>query len=219
MHYLRGLTQPLGVVYRLSVARLTCGRGWLCQCFVLLILGLACLHTQAAPSLNGADISGSHFGQGLAAQNLVGQRVTLSDYRGKVLLLFFGFTRCADICPTTMAQLAQLQQSLEPKEAQQVQVFMVAIDPERDNQHTLNSYVKAFDEHFDALWGTPEQMQQLAKSFKVHVKKNAYTNGNYDIEHSASIYVIDKKGESVLLFKPGMDVDEMLADIRVLLAQ
>src|SRR5690606_13969862 len=118
----------------------------------------------------GSDISGSKLGADLAMVDDSGQPRTLEDYQGKVLVAFFGFTQCPDVCPTSMSQLAHAMQLLED-DADQVQVLMITVDPERDTPEVLSSYVKAFDPSFIGLTGTPEQLAATAKSFRTFYAK------------------------------------------------
>ncbi len=165
----------------------------------------------------GSDITGTGFGKNVKGINQDGKPVSFEDYKDKVVVVFFGFTQCPDVCPTAMAELSQLMTKFTPEEAEQVQVVMVSIDPERDDPEMLKAYVAAFDERFNAITGTPEQIAQLAKSFKAYYKKVAHTNGSYSMEHSSSFYVLDKNGESRILFKPGTSTEDMEKDIRSLL--
>ncbi|MFA5703044.1 MAG: SCO family protein [Advenella sp.] len=164
----------------------------------------------------GSDITGTGFGKNVGGINQDGNPVSFKDYKDKVVVVFFGFTQCPDVCPTAMAELSQLMTKFTPEEAAQVQVVMVSIDPERDTPEMLKAYVSAFDERFNAITGTPEQIAQLAKSFKAFYKKVAHTNGSYSMEHSSSLYVLDKKGESRILFKPGTPLEDMEKDIKSL---
>ncbi|MDY0272173.1 MAG: SCO family protein [Advenella sp.] len=164
----------------------------------------------------GSDITGTGFGKNVGGINQDGQAVSFNDYKDKVVVVFFGFTQCPDVCPTAMAELSQLMTKFTPEEAAQVQVVMVSIDPERDTPEMLKAYVSAFDDRFNGITGTPEQIAQLAKSFKAFYKKVAHTNGTYSMEHSSSLYVLDKNGESRILFKPGTSIEDMEKDIRSL---
>lgn len=172
--------------------------------------------TTRSISFIGSDITGTGFGKNVGGINQDGKPVSFEDYKDKVVVVFFGFTQCPDVCPTAMAELSQLMTKFTPEEAAQVQVVMVSIDPERDTPEMLKAYVSAFDERFNAITGTPEQIVRLAKSFKAFYKKVAHTNGTYSMEHSSSLYVLDKKGESRILFKPGTPVEDMEKDIKSL---
>lgn len=188
-----------------------------------LALGLTACDQEAMKTLAagssafiGSDITGTGFGKNISAVNKEGKPVSFEDYKGKVVVVFFGFTQCPDVCPTAMVELSQVMTKLD-EQAENVQVVMVSIDPERDTPETLNAYVSAFDERFDAMTGSAGQIASLAKSFKAYYKKVAHTNGSYTMEHSSSFYVLDKTGESRILFKPGTSVEEMAEDIKTLL--
>lgn len=166
----------------------------------------------------GADITGTKFGQGLKGVNELGQESTIADYKGKVVLVFFGYTQCPDVCPTALAELSDIVAQLSPEEAAQVQVLMVSIDPERDDPATMKAYLEAFHENFKGMTGSAEQIAALAKSFKAYYKRINYESGQYAMEHSSSIYALDKKGDSRIIFRSDMAPEDMIKDIRELLA-
>lgn len=166
----------------------------------------------------GADITGTHFGQGLKVLNELGQESSFEDYQGKVVLVFFGYTQCPDICPTALAELADLHSQLSAEEAAQVQVVMVSIDPERDTPETMKAYLSAFHESFKGMTGSQKDIAAMAKSFRAYYKKIPGPADNYAMEHSSSIYALDKAGQSRIIFRPEMKQEDMLKDIRELLA-
>lgn len=167
----------------------------------------------------GADITGTHFGKGLTAVDELGQETSFERFKGKVVLVFFGYTQCPDVCPTALAEMASLLTQLTPEEAKQVEVVVVSIDPERDNPETLKAYLEAFDENFKGMTGTPEQVDKIARSFRAYYKKVAYTSGTYAMEHSSSIYALDKQGESRIIFRPNMSSEDIVKDVRQLLKE
>lgn len=182
------------------------------------VAGLLAACGQDAPSFKGSDISGTHLGKNLSMVDQDGRPRTLADYAGKVLVVFFGYTQCPDVCPTSLAELAQVMQALGP-DASRVQVIMITVDPERDTPEVLKQYVQTFNPSFVGLTGTPEQVKQAATSFKVYYAKVPAKDGNgYSMDHSAAFYLMDKQGEARVLAGNGSDVDSLAHDIRALLA-
>ncbi|ARP88995.1 SCO family protein [Bordetella genomosp. 9] len=173
---------------------------------------------QGSPAFKGSDISGTHLGKALSMVDQDGRPRTLADYAGKVLVVFFGYTQCPDVCPTSLAEMAQVMQSLG-EDAARVQVIMVTVDPERDTPEVLKQYVQTFNPTFVGLTGTPEQVRQAAQSFKVYYAKVPAKNGvDYSMDHSAAFYLLDAKGEARVLAGNGTDVDSLVHDIKALLA-
>lgn len=168
-------------------------------------------------SFTGTDITGTGFGKGIELVDQDGKPVRLLEaYRGKVVVIFFGFTQCPDVCPTTMAELAQVREKLKPAERDQVQMIMISIDPERDTPAVMKQYVGAFDSSFVGLTGSDEQIAKVAASFKAYYKK-AQSGTSYTMEHSSGMYVLDTKGESRLLLKPNTPPEDIAADLQKLL--
>ncbi|OZI21296.1 SCO family protein [Bordetella genomosp. 9] len=173
---------------------------------------------QDAPSFKGSDITGTHLGKNLSMVDQDGRPRTLADYAGKVMVVFFGYTQCPDVCPTALAELSQVMQALGDS-ASRVQVIMVTVDPERDTPEVLKQYVQTFNPSFVGLTGTPEQVKQAASSFKVYYAKVPAKNGkDYSMDHSAAFYLLDTKGEARVLAGNGSDVDSLAHDIKALLA-
>ena len=164
----------------------------------------------------GSDIRGTEFGRGLVAMDEAGEAFVFEDFKGRISLVFFGFTLCPDICPTTLLQLSQLKAALTAEEAKQIQVYLITVDPERDTPERLQEYLSYFDSDFKGLTGTQEQIATMAKSFNVFYNKVPTAVGQYTLEHSAYVFVLDKDANSVLLFREGMAVEEMLSDLREL---
>lgn len=146
-----------------------------------------------------------------------GKARSLSDFRGKVVVLFFGYTHCPEVCPTTLADLAQVMRKLG-EEAKEVQVLFVTLDPERDTPDVLGKYVPYFDPSFMGLYGDAQATAQAAKVFAVHYEKHADKNG-YTLDHSDSTFLIGKEGKRVLMSPYGQRSDFLLEDIRLLLAR
>ena len=169
------------------------------------------------PEFRGSDISGSKLGQDLAMVDDSGQPRTLEDYEGKVLVAFFGFTQCPDVCPTSMSQLAHAMELLKD-DADKVQVLMITVDPQRDTPEVLSSYVKAFDPRFVGLTGTPEQLSATAKSFRTfYAKVPGATPEDYTMDHGASFYIMDKSGDARVLLRADASAEDVVHDIRELL--
>jgi len=142
-----------------------------------------------------------------------GEPVKLSDYRGKTVVLYFGYTYCPDVCPTTLAELAQAIRTLG-RRAGGVQVIMVTVDPERDTPDKLNTYVTAFDPRFIGLSGTPDQIEGAAKPFGVVYEKHAGSAAtDYLVDHTATTTVIDKDGRIRLIWPYGTPSEDIAADL------
>jgi protein SCO1/2 len=173
----------------------------------------------AEPAFRGADVTGADYGRALALPDVNGQPRTLGDFKGKVTVVFFGYTQCPDVCPTTMAELALVKKALGP-DADKLQAVFITIDPERDTPEILKSYMASFDPSFVALRGTLEQTQATAKEFKVYFAKvPGKTEGSYTMDHSAGTYVFDAKGNVRLFERYGAGAEGLTADIKALLAQ
>ena len=168
-----------------------------------------------APKFRSTDITGADFGKELALTGHDGKPRTLADFRGRVTVLFFGYTHCPDICPTTLAELAGVMKALG-KDAERVQVLMVTVDPERDTPEVLSKYVPAFDPRFLGLYGDAAATQRAAKEFKIYYEKRK-TGDTYSIDHSGQSYVIDQQGRLRLLVRPDRIAQDLPADLRTLL--
>jgi len=172
-----------------------------------------------AVAFRGADITGAEYARTLALPDVNGQPRTLGDFKGKVTVVFFGYTQCPDVCPTTMTELAQVKKSLGA-DGDKLQAVFVTIDPERDTPEILKSYMASFDPSFVALRGTLEQTQAAAKEFKVYFAKvPGKTEGSYTMDHSAGAFVLDTKGNVRLFERYGAGADGLTADVKALIAQ
>ncbi|MYM21685.1 redoxin domain-containing protein [Duganella sp. FT135W] len=172
-----------------------------------------------APKLafQSTDLTGASFAKDFALTDHTGKPRTMADFKGKVVVMFFGYTQCPDVCPTTMAELTEVLKQLGPQ-ADQVQVLFVTVDPERDTQELLAQYVPAFDKRFIGLYGTPEQTAAVGKEFKViYTKVPGSSKDNYTVDHSAASYVFDKQGKLRLLLRNGQGVAPAVHDIKLLL--
>jgi protein SCO1/2 len=169
-------------------------------------------------AFENTDVTGLDYGKGFALTDHHGKPRTLADFRGKVVLLFFGYTQCPDVCPTTMAEMAAVMKELGPA-ASQVQVLFVTLDPERDTQPLLAQYVPAFDQRFLGLYGDAGQTAAVAREFKIFYSKvPGATPGSYTLDHTAGTYVFDRQGKLRLFVRNGQDPRTIVHDIRQLLS-
>jgi len=181
----------------------------------LLLAG--CDKLSSPPAFKNTDLTGLDYARGFSLTDHTGKARTLADFRGKLVVLFFGYTQCPDVCPTTMAEMAAVMKELGPS-SNDVQVLFVTLDPERDSQEVLAHYVPAFDKRFIGLRGTPEQTAQTAREFKVFVAKVAgSTPDNYTVDHTAGSYVFDKEGKLRLFVRHGGGPAPIVHDLRQLL--
>jgi protein SCO1/2 len=174
----------------------------------------------AAPKLafQGTELTGASFARDFALTDHNGKPRTMADFKGKVVIMFFGYTQCPDVCPTTMAEMSEVMKQLGPQ-ADQIQVLFVTVDPERDTQQLLAQYVPAFDKRFLGLYGTPEQTAVVGKEFKVvYNKVPGTTPGSYSMDHTAASYVFDKQGKIRLLLRPGQPTSTTVHDLKLLLS-
>jgi protein SCO1/2 len=179
-----------------------------------LVLGAGC---DSGPKFKSTDITGADYGKVLELTDHHGKPRKLEDFRGKVVVVFFGFTHCPDFCPTTLAELSQAIKTLGP-DAQRVQVLFVSVDPERDTRDALAKYVPAFDPSFLGLYGDAEATRRVAKEFKIYAEKRK-TGDTYTVDHSAQSYVIDPQGRLRLFVKHDRIGADLPADLRTLLRE
>ena len=171
--------------------------------------------TQAV-SFKGIDLTGAPYGKGFALTDMHGQARTLTDFAGKVVMLYFGFVQCPDVCPTALTRASQVMQQLGPEQSARVQVIFVTVDPERDTPDLLRDYMAAFDARFLALYGNAEQTQATATAFKAYYKK-VPTGSGYTMDHTALSYLFDPKGQLRVAMRHEQTADDYAADIRALL--
>ena len=173
----------------------------------------------APPKFDAVDITGVDWGRGFELTDHHGTLRTLADFRGKVVLLFFGFTSCADICPTTMAKLGEVMRLLGA-DADRVQGLFVTVDPKRDTPQVLAQYVPAFHPAFLGLYGTEQQTAAAAKEFKVYFQaQKPGESGFYTVDHSSPVFALDRRGRLRLLIRPEMNAESVARDLRVLLKE
>lgn len=169
----------------------------------------------SAVSFNGADITGADFGRDFRLTDPDGRERTLADFKDKVVLMFFGFTQCPDVCPTALARAAEVKQLLGP-DGERLQVLFVSVDPGRDTPEILRAYTAAFDPTFLALYGDSARLAETAKEFKVIYQK-VPTGSSYTIDHTAVTYAFDPQGRLRLKLSHSQNAIEYAADVRKLL--
>jgi protein SCO1/2 len=186
-------------------------------CAPLLLLVCLVLAQCSKPEFNNIDITGADYARDFALTDASGARRTLSDYRGKVVVLFFGYTQCPDVCPTTLSELAQVRRLLGA-DAARVQVLFVTLDPQRDTPQLLARYVPAFDPSFIGLVGTEPQTEATAREFKIFYQKaDGPTPDSYTLDHTSASYVFDPQGRVRLLVLSRASAGQIAADLRRLL--
>jgi protein SCO1/2 len=170
-----------------------------------------------APKFMASDVTGTAFGRDFALTDHTGRARTLADFRGKAVVLFFGYTQCPDVCPTTLATLAETMQRLGP-DAADVQVLFVTVDPERDTAELLSHYVTAFNPSFIGLSGDADATARTAKEFKIlYQKQPGKAPGSYTMDHSAGTFIFDPQGRLRVYVSYGQGADVFAHDIRELL--
>ena len=171
------------------------------------------------PTFKAVDITGAEYARSLSLQDPDGRTRTLADFKGKVVVVFFGYTQCPDVCPATMAELAEVKRSLGADGAR-VQGLFVTIDPARDSAELLKAYVANFGPDMLGLRGTPEQTVATAKEFKVFFNKvPGKTDTSYTMDHTAGSYVFDAKGRVRLFTRYGTGAQALADDLKILLTE
>ena len=183
----------------------------------IITFSLALAACDGAPKFKSTDITGVDYGKSLELPDTSGQVRRLADFRGKAVVLFFGFTHCPDVCPTTLADLAGVMKALGP-DADKVQVLFVTVDPERDTPQDLERYVHAFDTRFIGLRGDAAATERVAKEFKIYYEKRRQGD-SYTVDHSAQSYVIDAQGRVRLLVRQDRLAADLPEDLRTLLKE
>jgi protein SCO1/2 len=164
------------------------------------------------------DLTGLDYAKDFALTDHNGKPRTLADFKGKVVVVFFGYTQCPDVCPTTLTTMAGVMKQLGPQ-ADRLQVLFITVDPERDTQVLLSEYVPAFDPRFLGLFGDKAATERTAKEFKViYQRVDGRTPGSYSMDHTAASFVFDPQGRIRLYVKKDQTVDTIVHDIKVLLS-
>lgn len=184
---------------------------------LLLLAVAACKPAAQQNQFSATDVTGADFAQTLNLTDHTGKPRSLADFKGKAVAIFFGYTHCPDVCPTTMADMKQIMKLLGSR-ADELQVLFVTLDPERDTQEVLAQYVPSFDKRFIGLYGTKEETAKTANDFKIFASKveNSGRSG-YTIDHSAGLYLYDKTGKIRLYVAYGEKPAVIAADIEKLL--
>jgi protein SCO1/2 len=183
---------------------------------IVLSVAMASAASAAAPELKAGVLSPVMPAPELRLTSTEGKPLVLSQYRGKVVLLAFGFSNCGEVCPITLATLAGARKKLGP-EAAGVQVVYVTVDPERDTQAQMKKYLAAFDPTFIGGVGTRAQIDAAQKSYGISSTKNTHADGSYTIGHSSSIYMIDRQGGLRAVMPYGHPTDDFVHDLKILL--
>lgn len=171
-----------------------------------------------AARFKAVDITGVDYGKALRLPDVEGRERTMEDFRGRLVVVFFGYTQCPDVCPTTLGELATLKKRLGA-EGEKLQAVFVTVDPERDTPELLKAYMASFDPGIVALRGTPEQLKAVAQGFKVFYQQvKGSTPGQYTLDHTAGAYVFDPAGRARLFVRYGQPLADWEADLRQLLA-
>ena len=182
------------------------------------LAGIAGCGKPSTESFKATDVTGAPWGRTLHLTDHTGKPKSLEDYKGKVVVVFFGFVNCPDVCPTTLATLKGVKDRLGA-DGDKLQVLFITVDPERDTEKVLSAYVPAFDPSFVGLYGDLESTQQVAKEFKIFFSKSkGATPTSYTVDHSAGVFIFDQKGRLRLFGTPGYGAESYLHDIRMLLA-
>jgi protein SCO1/2 len=183
-----------------------------------LTAGLLMVACENKPVFNALDVTGIQgYGTDFRLIDHTGKPRTLADFRGKAVVMFFGYTQCPDVCPTTLSDLRQVMQKLG-KDSERMQVLFVTVDPKRDTQELLANYVPAFNPAFLGLYGDDAATDKVARDFKiVHQIQEGKTPESYTVAHTAASLVFDPQGRLRLFISYGMDVDKITADIKLLL--
>ena len=186
---------------------------------VLLLAAAAALAAcaESKPQFKAIDVTGAEYAKDFQLSDHNGQVRSLKDFKGKVVVMFFGYTQCPDVCPTTMAELAEAKKLLGP-DGEKVQGLFITMDPERDTAEVLKAYMANFDPAFLALRPTPEQLPGVAKEFKTYYKKvDGKTPTSYTLDHSAASFIYDTQGNLRLYARYGGGAEALASDLRQLL--
>jgi protein SCO1/2 len=175
--------------------------------------------TGDAAQFKSVDLTGVDYAKDLQLPDTSGRLRSIQDFRGKAVVVFFGYTQCPDVCPTTLAEIAQAKKLLGA-DGDKVQGVFITIDPERDTPQVLQAYLANFDPSFVALRGSPEQLAAVAKDFKIYYKKvDGKTAGSYTMDHSAASYIYDPKGRLRLYTRYGSGPEALAHDLGLLLKE
>lgn len=181
--------------------------------------GLLSACSEKKTEFRGVDITGADYAKDIPLTDHNGKARQIQDFAGKAVVVFFGFTQCPDVCPTTLQELADVKKMLGA-DGERLQGIFVTVDPERDTPDVLKSYMANFDPSFLALYGTPEQLATVGKDFKIYYKKvDGKTPTSYTMDHSAGSYVYDTAGRLRVYHRYGSGVQALAADVKALLGE
>ena len=194
-----------------------------CYAAFLALIGLSGIFLSACsenkPSFVSIDVTGADYAKDFALNDHDGQPKSIKDFAGKVTVLFFGYTQCPDVCPTSMAELAEVKKLLG-KDGDKLQGIFITVDPARDTPEVLKAYMANFDPNFLALIPEPDKLPDLAKNYKIYYKKvDGKTATSYTMDHSAGSFVYDTRGQLRLYTRYGSGVKPLASDIAQLLKQ
>jgi protein SCO1 len=180
--------------------------------------GTQMLLSPTKSTFKNTDVTGLDYAKDFSLPDHNGKLRTLADFKGKAVVVFFGYTQCPDVCPTTMAEMATVMQQLGPQ-ADKVQVLFVTVDPERDTPELLSKYVPAFDPRFLGLVGDKAATDKIARDFRVFYQKvPGKTPGSYTMDHTAGSYVFDPQGRIRLFVRHGQGAEPIVHDLKMLLS-
>lgn len=188
-----------------GAAALSAASSWLTGC------------TPEKPQFKSIDLTGADYARDFSLLDQHGQLRAVKDFAGKVVVVFFGFTQCPDVCPASMAELAEVKRLLGA-DGNRLQAILITVDPERDTPELLKAYMANFDPSFLALRPTPAELPQVAKDYKIYYKKvDGKTKSSYSMDHSAGSYIYDPRGRIRLYNRYGSGAEVLASDIRLLL--
>jgi protein SCO1/2 len=179
--------------------------------------GILSACSEQKPSFTSIDLTGADYAKNFELTDHNGKLRHLPDFAGKVVVMFFGYTQCPDVCPTSMTELAEVKKALG-KDGDRLQGLFVTVDPQRDTPEVLKAYMTNFDPTFLALYTTPEKLAEIAKDYKVYYKRvEGKTPTSYTMDHSAGSYVYDTQGQLRLFTRYGSGAKALTTDIQQLL--
>ncbi len=192
-------------------------------CLLATLLPLAACDRAGGPaataSFKAVDITGADYARELKLPDADGRARDLAEFKGRIVVVFFGFAQCPDVCPTTLLELAEVRKALGA-DGERVQGIFVTIDPERDTPEVLKAYVDNYGAGFVALRGTPDETRAVAKHFKVFYSKvPGKTEGSYTMDHTAGSYVFDTQGRVRLFTRYGTGAEALVHDLKLLLGE
>lgn len=193
---------------------------WIAACAILAgAAGILTACSEQKPGFQAIDVTGAAYARDFELTDHNGQLRHLADFRGKVVVMFFGYTQCPDVCPTSMTELAEVKKALG-KDGDKLQGLFVTVDPARDTPEVLKGYMGNFDPTFLALYTTPDKLVDLAKDYKIYFKKvDGKTPTSYTMDHSAGSYIYDTQGQLRLFTRYGSGAAALVSDIQQLLKQ